>query len=281
MKNSIFGDDLVSEYLKSINKFKILTHDEIVELSKSKDLGDKKSFEKIYNHNLRYVVDIAKNIYNKNRGKNIEFIDLIQEGNIGLISAVKKFDYKKGFRFSTYATWWIKQSMLKYIGGNITIFGIPHNLALEAMRIIRMRTILEKEQIPILEFINNHCNIIDGAKKNRLINAINVITSKTISKDESIIKDEDFNLEIKYEDIGFEEVEKNILFEELDSKMNLVLDERSIGILKMRYGIGFEKEMTLDEVGYKFSITRERARQIESKALSRMIFLKDKKLLAV
>ena len=256
--------DLISYYLEDIRKYKVLEKDEETELLKKAKAGDIEAKNKLILCNLRLVVNIAKNYVNRG----LSLIDLISEGNFGLIYAIEKFDMKKGFRFSTYAVWWIKQSITKAIickGRGIRIPSYKYDLLSKVNRYVLNR-VREEGIYPTVEEISEDLNV-DKEKIEEIMVAFQdpMSLSASIGDDiqlEDIIAN---NSETSIEDDIIEEMER-----EQVRQIVKVLDEREKQILKLRFGLDGEEIHTLEEIGQTFNITRERVRQIEKKTLKKL-----------
>lgn len=256
--------DLISYYLEDIRKYKVLEKDEETELLKKAKAGDIEAKNKLILCNLRLVVNIAKNYVNRG----LSLIDLISEGNFGLIYAIEKFDMEKGFRFSTYAVWWIKQSITKAIickGRGIRIPSYKYDLLSKVNRYVLNR-VREEGIYPTVEEISEDLNV-DKEKIEEIMVAFQdpMSLSASIGDDiqlEDIIAN---NSETSIEDDIIEEMGR-----EQVRQIVKVLDEREKQILKLRFGLDGEEIHTLEEIGQTFNITRERVRQIEKKTLKKL-----------
>ena len=258
--------DSVRMYLKEIGKINLLTFDEEVSLAKDIEKGSQISREGLINANLRLVVSIAK----KYIGRGLTFLDLVQEGNQGLMRAVEKFDWHRGFKFSTYATWWIRQAITRAIADQAKTIRIPvHmvetiNKVYKATRALTQR--LGKE--PTVEQIADEVGIsIDKVEE------IYRISQDTTSLSTPVGDDEDSFLGDFIEDTTqlspYEETSKELLRESIEEVLSS-LDERETKVLSLRFGLMGETPKTLEEVGKIFNVTRERIRQIEAKALRKL-----------
>ncbi|HCR41839.1 TPA: RNA polymerase sigma factor RpoD [Patescibacteria group bacterium] len=269
------GEDSVRMYLKEIGQIALLKKHEEVALAKRVSAGDKMASKQLAEANLRLVVSIAK----KYIGRGLSLLDLIQEGNIGLMKAVEKFDYKRGFKFSTYATWWIKQAITRAIADQARTIRIPVHMVETMNRLARTQRQLVQElgRPPSPEEIANEMGI-----EIERVNHILKISQETVSLEKSV-GDEDDSL------LGdFIKDEENLTPDEqsaqdlLKSDISIVLHlltPREQRILKMRFGLEGEWAHTLEEVGHEFGVTRERIRQIEAKALAKLKKSKDSKKL--
>ena len=273
-----FADDSVRLYLREIGKVPLLTPDEEQELAKKASEGDKKAKDRMVEANMRLVVSIAK----RYTGRGLDFLDLIQEGNTGLLRAVEKFDPDKGFKFATYATWWIRQAITRAIADQARTIRIPVHMVETINKILRTSRKMTQE-------LNREPTIDELAKEmdmepEKVENALR-IKQDIASLDQSVGRngdDEDSVLGDFVEDeerVSPEDSAANKLLKEQLAKIISTLSDREQKIIKMRFGIGGSKSHTLEEVGLEFSVTRERIRQIEAKALSKLRKHKDTKKL--
>ena len=259
-------EDPVRMYLKEIGSVKLLSPEEEVELSKRAEAGDQKAKDRIIEANLRLVVSIAK----KYVGRGIPFLDLIQEGNMGLIKAVEKFDYAKGFKFSTYATWWIRQSITRGIADKGKTIRVPVHMVETINKTLRTSRMLLQElgREPTNEEIAKKMNM-PVAKIDEILKT----SRDPVSLDTPIGEEEDSQLGDFIEDESLlspvDSASFSMLKEELEEAM-ASLTERERNVIKLRFGLDDGKTRTLEEVGKEFNVTRERIRQIEAKALRKL-----------
>lgn len=270
------ADDSVRLYLREIGKIPLLSAEEELELAKKVSEGDKDAKDKMAEANMRLVVSIAKRYV----GRGLDLLDLIQEGNTGLLRAVEKFDHTKGFKFSTYATWWIRQAITRAIADQARTIRIPVHMVETINKLLRTQRRLTQElnREPSNEEIAAAMEIeVDKVEH------IMKIKQDISSLDASIRDDEEESVLadfIEDEDtISPEESATNQLLKEQVKGMLGALTEREQKILKLRFGLEDGKQHTLEEVGQEFSVTRERIRQIEAKALAKLRKHKDAKKL--
>ncbi len=270
------ADDSVRLYLREIGKIPLLSADEELELAKKVVAGDKRAKEKMAEANMRLVVSIAKRYV----GRGLDLLDLIQEGNTGLLRAVEKFDPDKGFKFSTYATWWIRQAITRAIADQARTIRIPVHMVETINKLLRTQRRLTQElnREPSNEEIAQAMDI-DVDKVEHIMK----IKQDISSLDASIRDDEEDSVLadfIEDEDtISPEESATGQLLKEHVKEMLSALTEREQKILRLRFGLEDGKSHTLEEVGQEFSVTRERIRQIEAKALAKLRKHRDAKKL--
>jgi len=270
------ADDSVRLYLREIGKIPLLSAEEELELAKRVSEGDKDAKDKMAEANMRLVVSIAKRYV----GRGLDLLDLIQEGNTGLLRAVEKFDHTKGFKFSTYATWWIRQAITRAIADQARTIRIPVHMVETINKLLRTQRRLTQElnREPTNEEIAAAMEI-----EVEKVEHIMKIKQDISSLDASIRDDEEESVLadfIEDEDtISPEESATNQLLKEQVKGMLGALTEREQKILKLRFGLEDGKQHTLEEVGQEFSVTRERIRQIEAKALAKLRKHKDAKKL--
>ena len=256
-------DDPVRMYLKEIGKVQLLTADEEIDLAKKMEAGDEYAKKRLCEANLRLVVSIAKRYV----GRGMLFLDLIQEGNLGLIKAVDKFDYRKGYKFSTYATWWIRQAITRSIADQARTIRIPVHMVETINKLIRVsRQLLQTlGREPTPEEISREMGItVDKVRE------IQKIAQEPVSLETPIGEEEDSHLGdfIPDDDVPApsEAAAFSMLKEQLVEVLNTLTD-REQKVLKLRFGLDDGRTRTLEEVGREFDVTRERIRQIEAKAL--------------
>ena len=267
--NNIEGvsvDDPVRMYLREIGKIPLLTYDQEIELAKGVLVGDEESKRKLSESNLRLVVSIAK----KYVGRGMLFLDLIQEGNMGLIKAVEKFDYTKGYKFSTYATWWIRQAITRAIADQAITIRIPVHMVETINKLIRTSRHLLQQlgREPTPEEIAKEMEI--SVEK---VVEIQKIAQDPVSLETPIGEEDDSHLGDFIQDDDSpapqDSVAYTLLREQLEEVMG-TLTPREAKVLKLRFGLEDGKARTLEEVGKEFKVTRERIRQIEAKALRKL-----------
>ncbi len=269
------SEDSVRMYLKEIGQVPLLKADEEVTLAKRVEKGDVFAAKQLAEANLRLVVSIAK----KYIGRGLSLLDLIQEGNIGLMKAVEKFDWRKGFKFSTYATWWIRQAITRAIADQARTIRIPVHMVETMNRLARTQRQLVQElgREPTPEEIANEMEL-EVEKVNHILK----ISQETVSLEKSVGDEDDSLLGDFIQDEESLTPEEASAYELLKNDVNTVLHlltPREQKILKMRFGLEGEWAHTLEEVGKEFGVTRERIRQIEAKALMKLRKSKDSKRL--
>lgn len=263
---SIAVDDPVRMYLKEIGKVPLLTADEEIELAKRMEHGDEEAKKRLCEANLRLVVSIAKRYV----GRGMLFLDLIQEGNLGLIKAVDKFDYTKGYKFSTYATWWIRQAITRSIADQARTIRIPVHMVETINKLIRVsRQLLQTYgREPTPEEIGVEMGI--SVEK---VREIQKIAQEPVSLETPIGEEEDSHLGDFIPDEDVPAPAEAAAFSMLKEQLVEVLDtltDREQKVLKLRFGLEDGRARTLEEVGKEFDVTRERIRQIEAKALRKL-----------
>ena len=272
-ENYVFADsssasNAMKMYLKEIEEYKMLTPNEEIELAKEINDSIPEAKEKFINANYRLVVSIAK----KYRKENVDMLDLIQAGNIGLIKAVEKYDYKKGFKFSTYAPWWIKQSITRYIDDCENTIRIPVHLHQRINFIKRKKQELSNElqREPSLDELAEVCDMEPDKVLEILKRDKNVVSLDTpIKEDEDSSLVEFIPSDANLDDVVIHEVEQKNLREKIDELLTGLNDQEQ-KVLRMRFGLDDDDPKTLEEIGKVFGVTRERIRQIEAKAIRKL-----------
>ena len=259
-------DDPVRMYLKEIGKVPLLSPDEEIELAKKIELGDEAAKRKLAEANLRLVVSIAKRYV----GRGMQLLDLIQEGNLGLIKAVEKFDYRKGYKFSTYATWWIRQAITRAIADQARTIRIPVHMVETINRLVRT-------QRQLVQKLGREATPEELAKELDMpvdrVREIMKISQDPVSLETPIGEEEDSHLGDFIQDDNVEvpadAATYTLLHEQLMEVLS-TLTEREQKVLRLRFGLDDGRPRTLEEVGRQFNVTRERIRQIEAKALRKL-----------
>ena len=260
------AEDPVRMYLKEIGRIPLLSSEEEIELAKRMEMGDEEAKKKLSEANLRLTVSIAK----RYSGRGMQFLDLIQEGNLGLIKAVEKFDYRKGYKFSTYATWWIRQSITRAIADQARTIRIPVHMVETMNRVNRTsrRLLQEYGREPTPEEIAVTMNL----PVERILE-VSKISQEPVSLETPIGEEEDSHLGDFIQDehvpVPSEEAAHTLLREQLEEVMD-TLSDREQKVLALLFGLEDGKPHTLEEVGRDFQVTRERIRQIEAKALRKL-----------
>lgn len=259
-------EDPVRMYLKEIGKVPLLSAEEEIELAKKMEMGDQEAKKRLAEANLRLVVSIAKRYV----GRGMLFLDLIQEGNLGLIKAVEKFDYRKGYKFSTYATWWIRQAITRAIADQARTIRIPVHMVETINKLIRISRQLLQElgREPTPEEIAEQMNMpVERVRE------ILKISQEPVSLETPIGEEEDSHLGDFIQDdnvpVPADAAAFTLLKEQLVEVLG-TLTEREQKVLRLRFGLDDGRARTLEEVGKEFNVTRERIRQIEAKALRKL-----------
>jgi RNA polymerase primary sigma factor len=256
------GDDSISKYFKDVRKSKVLTQDEEIVLAKRIRKGDKKAINELVNANLKFVVSIAKDY----QGKGLPLSDLISEGNYGLIKAANKFDHKKGFRFISYAVWWVKQSIMQSLNDNARMVRLPSNVINNLTKLNKEIAKFEfiNERIPVTgEIFDKDNDIIDVTFYHKCSSLNDIINEDGDELIELIPCESDIDVEDK---IVTDKRIKDVLIKTLN-----VLDEREREIIQSYFGVNTDLEpMTLEGIGDKYNLTKERIRQIKEKAIRKI-----------
>lgn len=259
-------DDPVRMYLKEIGKVPLLSTEKEIELAKRMAEGDDEAKKELEEANLRLVVSIAKRYV----GRGMQFLDLIQEGNLGLIKAVEKFDYTKGYKFSTYATWWIRQAITRAIADQARTIRIPVHMVETINRLLRAQRQLVQDlgREPTLEELSEYMDLPLAR-----VREIQKISQEPVSLETPIGEEDDSHLGDFIQDenmpVPMDAAAYTLLREQLIEVLNS-LTEREQKVLRLRFGLDDGKARTLEEVGKEFNVTRERIRQIEAKALRKL-----------
>ena len=259
-------DDPVRMYLKEIGKIPLLSSEDEIELAKEMELGNEEAQKRLAEANLRLVVSIAKRYV----GRGMQFLDLIQEGNLGLIKAVEKFDYRKGYKFSTYATWWIRQAITRSIADQARTIRIPVHMVETINRLVRTSRQLLQElgREPTMEEIGKR-----GDMPPERVAEIMKMSQEPVSLETPVGEEEDSHLGDFIQDdhvtVPQDAAAYTLLHEQLMEVLG-TLTEREQKVLRLRFGLDDGRPRTLEEVGKQFHVTRERIRQIEAKALRKL-----------
>lgn len=271
------SDDSVRLYLREIGKIPLLTAEEELTLANRVVTGEKKAKDEMAEANMRLVVSIAK----RYSGRGLDFLDLIQEGNTGLLRAVEKFDPSKGFKFSTYATWWIRQAITRAIADQARVIRIPVHMVETINKLLRTQRRMTQElnREPTTEELAKEMEM-DPVKVEYVMKIKQDVNSLDAAvrddEEDSVLGDFIEDEETKSPD---ESATEQLLKEQVQGILESALSERELKIVKMRFGLEDGKNHTLEEVGHEFAVTRERIRQIEAKALAKLRKHKDAKKL--
>lgn len=267
VKKEIHDDNILATYLKEINKIPLLSAEEEVRYAKAAAAGDKEAKRILVESNLRFVVNVAK----KYQNKNIPIMDLISEGNIGLMNAVDRFNVDRGYKFISYAVWWIRQAILKAICEKSRMIRLPLNRANELVQIEKTRKLMEKNNTGSqdVEAIARELHIEPDMVQTILnVSQTPVSLDAPVFTDSSVASTGDF-----IEDTQYVQPEDHVMDMHLRKQVDMLLDsltEREAEILRYRFGLNGYEQLSLKAVGGRFNLTKERIRQIEKKALERL-----------
>ena len=272
------SDDSVRLYLREIGKIPLLSAEEEMDLARRIVQGDKKAKDKMAEANMRLVVSIAK----RYSGRGLDFLDLIQEGNTGLLRAVEKFDPDKGFKFSTYATWWIRQAITRAIADQARTIRIPVHMVETINKLLRTQRRMTQElnREPTIEELSKELDMEPEKieyviKIKQDISSLDAGVGRDGEDDDSVLQD----FIVDEDTVSPEDSASNQLLKEQVQEILSSLSDREQKIVRMRFGLDNGKNHTLEEVGQEFAVTRERIRQIEAKALAKLRKHKDAKKL--
>ena len=272
------SDDSVRLYLREIGKIPLLSAEEEMDLARRIVEGDKKAKDKMAEANMRLVVSIAK----RYSGRGLDFLDLIQEGNTGLLRAVEKFDPDKGFKFSTYATWWIRQAITRAIADQARTIRIPVHMVETINKLLRTQRRMTQElnREPTIEELSKELDMEPERieyviKIKQDISSLDAGVGRDGEDDDSVLQD----FIVDEDTVSPEDSASNQLLKEQVQEILSSLSDREQKIVRMRFGLDNGKNHTLEEVGQEFAVTRERIRQIEAKALAKLRKHKDAKKL--
>ena len=272
------SDDSVRLYLREIGKIPLLSAEEEMELARRIIEGDKKAKDKMAEANMRLVVSIAK----RYSGRGLDFLDLIQEGNTGLLRAVEKFDPDKGFKFSTYATWWIRQAITRAIADQARTIRIPVHMVETINKLLRTQRRMTQElnREPTIDELAKELDMEPEKieyviKIKQDISSLDAGVGRDGEDDDSVLQD----FIVDEDTVSPEDSASNQLLKEQVQDILSSLSDREQKIVRMRFGLDNGKNHTLEEVGQEFAVTRERIRQIEAKALAKLRKHKDAKKL--
>ena len=272
------SDDSVRLYLREIGKIPLLSAEEEMDLARRIVEGDKKAKDKMAEANMRLVVSIAK----RYSGRGLDFLDLIQEGNTGLLRAVEKFDPDKGFKFSTYATWWIRQAITRAIADQARTIRVPVHMVETINKLLRTQRRMTQElnREPTIEELSKELDMEPEKieyviKIKQDISSLDAGVGRDGEDDDSVLQD----FIVDEDTVSPEDSASNQLLKEQVQEILSSLSDREQKIVRMRFGLDNGKNHTLEEVGQEFAVTRERIRQIEAKALAKLRKHKDAKKL--
>ncbi|MDR2803914.1 MAG: RNA polymerase sigma factor RpoD/SigA [Treponema sp.] len=266
-RSALADENVLTLYLKDISRIPLLTREEEDTIARKAAAGDQDALNRLVRANLRFVVNVAK----RYQGQGLPLTDLISEGNIGLMSAVSRFDVDKGYHFISYAVWWIRQAILKAISEKSRMIRLPMNRADELLRIQRTKTELQGNESTDSE-INEIARALDmsASHVNRLLNVsremVSLDTPVYSEKDSCIIAD---HIEDETYQTPYEFAEQSLMREDIEAVLD-TLDKKEAAVIRYRFGIGDSIQMSLREIGDRFNLTKERIRQIEKKAIKRL-----------
>lgn len=266
-RKSSDDENILSLYLKEINTIPLLTRDEEDELARKAREGDQKARDRIVQANLRFVVNVAK----KYQNQGLPLIDLISEGNIGLLNAIERFDVDKGYHFISYAVWWIRQAILKAVCEKSRMIRLPLNRANELVQIerVRKRLLSETGEEPDAEVIAEELDM-----KSEMVGDLISISQDLVSLETPVYSEKDSSSLGEFiEDRDYKAPDEMVMEGSLKAEINKVLEtlsEKESQILQYRFGLNNRKPLSLKEIGDRYHLTKERIRQIEKKALNRL-----------
>jgi RNA polymerase primary sigma factor len=266
--DSFSNENVLSTYLKEINRVSLLSRDEEDQIAREAAKGNQRARDRLINANLRFVVNVAK----KYQGQGIPLLDLISEGNIGLISAVERYDVDKGYHFISYAVWWIRQAILKAICEKSRMIRLPQNRANELVQIEKARKLVQESQNAGVE-IREIAELLN-VEQDYVEDLINISReSVSLENPASLSDQKSSSLKDFIEDENYQAPEDYAMGQALRQDIEAVLktlDWKEAEVIRFRYGLGNTTPLSLQEVGEKFNLTKERIRQIEKKAIKRL-----------
>ena len=259
-------DDAFSQYMRQMGEYSLISKQEEIELAKRVEVGDKKAVDKMIVHNLRLVVSIAK----RYTGYGLPIDDLVQEGNLGLMKAVERFDYRKGYKFSTYATWWIRQAITRAIEDKSRDIRIPVHMYEKLKQYKKICAEMSSQGLEITDRIMSEKMHLDLEN----IRMLHRLSTDSVSLNTKIGEDNDSELadvlEDKSEPIPEDAVTKSHMQTDINNIIETVLTEKEADIIRMRFGFGDYEPMTLERVSAKYGVTKERIRQIQKIAIHKL-----------